>query len=303
MIHRSYLLAGLLLLNCRTWGMISAESSAHKTNGIVIVENAQTALIEQVDVPTQEAGVIKAILSKEGTLVEEGDRLVQLNDTQAKIVETSARYEYEIAKTQAENDIKVRSARKSAEITKAELKRAIRSNEKFEGTVSDTELDRLRFSVERAELEIEQTELQFNVDRISARLKENEYRKAQHNRSRREIRAPLAGMVVKVLRRQGEWVKPGDTVMRILRIDRLRVEAFVEASDLTAEVVGSPVRMVVRLPGNRTQVGEGHVVFVSPEVNPVNGEVLIWAEIKNRDLKLRPGQKGTLTIGTKSASE
>jgi hypothetical protein len=32
-------------------------------------------------------------------------------------------------------------------------------------------------------------------------------------------------------------------------------------------------------------------------VNPVNGQVRVWAEIENRDLLLRPGLHGKLVIG------
>jgi multidrug efflux pump subunit AcrA (membrane-fusion protein) len=38
-------------------------------------------------------------------------------------------------------------------------------------------------------------------------------------------------------------------------------------------------------------------VFVSPEVDPVNGQVRVWAEVENRDGQLRPGVHGKLSIG------
>jgi hypothetical protein len=41
----------------------------------------------------------------------------------------------------------------------------------------------------------------------------------------------------------------------------------------------------------------GKLVFISPEVNEVNGEqVEIWAEVENKNLTLRPGMHGTLVI-------
>jgi macrolide-specific efflux system membrane fusion protein len=42
------------------------------------------------------------------------------------------------------------------------------------------------------------------------------------------------------------------------------------------------------------------VVFVSPEVDPVNGQVRIWAEIDNKSLVLRPGLQGALLIEPRS---
>ena len=37
-------------------------------------------------------------------------------------------------------------------------------------------------------------------------------------------------------------------------------------------------------------------MFVSPEVNPVNGQVRVWADVDNKQLTLRPGLRGHLAI-------
>ena len=54
----------------------------------------------------------------------------------------------------------------------------------------------------------------------------------------------IAGVVVEIKRRKGEWVEPGETVIRILRIDSLRAEGFVDASQVRGvaldEYVGIP---------------------------------------------------------------
>jgi macrolide-specific efflux system membrane fusion protein len=39
---------------------------------------------------------------------------------------------------------------------------------------------------------------------------------------------------------------------------------------------------------------EGPLRFISPEIDPVSKQVRVWAEIDNRELKLRPGQQGQL---------
>ena len=85
--------------------------------------------------------------------------------------------------------------------------------------------------------------------------------------------------------------------MRIIKINPLRVEAFVDGSKYGANLYGRPARLTAHLPpGDRVAEFHGRVVFVSPEVQPVNGQVRVWAEVENRDLQLRPGTRGTLTI-------
>ncbi len=43
------------------------------------------------------------------------------------------------------------------------------------------------------------------------------------------------------------------------------------------------------------------MVFVSPEVDPVNGQARIWAEVENRGGELRPGLHGKLSIAPQPA--
>src|SRR5262249_21730328 len=94
----------------------------------------------------------------------------------------------------------------------------------------------------------------------------------------------------------GEWVEPGQTVLRILQMDPLRVEGFVPARQLTVDPTGRPARLSIDLPGRPGSEFLGRVSFVSPGVNPVNGQVRIWVEVANADLRLRPGLQGRLTI-------
>jgi multidrug efflux pump subunit AcrA (membrane-fusion protein) len=103
-------------------------------------------------------------------------------------------------------------------------------------------------------------------------------------------------MVVEVLRRRGEWVQPGDTVVRIVRLDKLRAEGFLPAKHASLDLVGSQVRLKVASPDNKPLEFTGHIVFVNPEIDPLNSQVRVWAEVENPDLKLRPGMQATIMI-------
>jgi macrolide-specific efflux system membrane fusion protein len=89
--------------------------------------------------------------------------------------------------------------------------------------------------------------------------------------------------------------------VRVLRVDRLRVEGFVPVKQLPGELEGRRVTLTVDLPGKPGAIFDGSVVFVSPEVNPVNGQVRVWAEVENPKLLLRPGIRGSLAIHATAA--
>jgi len=265
------------------------------------IPSALVKLIEQVDVPASEAGLLAAVNVREGQMVTEGGLLAQITDVEAQLDQQRAQLELAVAQKNAQNDVHVRFARKSVEVAQAELGRAQASVEKYAKSISDSEMDRLRLVVERSVLDVEQAEHEFAIARLTRQIKENECQTAREKVRRHRITAPLAGIVVQVARHGGEWVRPGDTVVRVLRLDRLRAEGFVKLAALQRDPLGYPVKLIVDLPGagivnSGAAEFDGKVVFVNPEVDPVNAQVRVWAEVENRQLRLRPGMRARMLI-------
>lgn len=238
---------------------------------------------------------------------------------------------HRIASRKSDNDVSVRHAKKSRDAAKADLDRSLAARKEFAKSVSQTEVDRLRLIVEKHELEIEKAEfekeladlqkqiedstileqdqtverlklsvdqarLQKEVDGLTRDLKSRLVDQAKLHVQRRQIRSPLDGVVVEVFRHRGEWLEPGQRVLRVVRLDRLRVEGFVDAKQVRGEFRDAPVRVEVELADDVKAKFKGKIVFVSPEVDPVNGQVRVWAEVDNPGLSLRPGLRAEMVI-------
>jgi len=262
----------------------------------ISVKSVLIKLIEKVEVPARERGVLTSVSVREGRDVTLGQVMAEIAGKEARLAETRARLELSIATRQSKDDIEIRYARKAKQVAQSELKRANESLKKFRNSISQTEMDRLRLAVERHTLEIEQAEMTLEIARDTKKLKKLELDFAIENVKRREIAAPISGVVVEVFRRRGEWVEPGETVVRILRMDKLRAEGFVNVNDLRTKIKGHAVTLTVDLPGRPQSIFHGTLVFVSPEIDPVNGQVRVWAEIENKELKLRPGLRARMSV-------
>jgi multidrug efflux pump subunit AcrA (membrane-fusion protein) len=274
---------------------IVGQQSAPAGNPLAI-DSVLVTLIDEVEVPAQAEGALISLTVREGDSVSAGQELGRVDDLDARSAARQLELEADVARREAENDLKVRFAHKNAEVAKAELRRAEESVKQFSRAVSGSEIDRLRLTAERTELEILQADHEFAVAKLNLGVKENAHAFALETLSRRAIAAPIDGVVVQVNRQQGEWVKPGDSVLRVVRIDRLRTEGFLLHNDFPDDPTGRRVTLTVDLPARRQAKYPGKIVFVSPEVNPVSGQVRFWAEIENQDGKLRPGVKGRLGI-------
>jgi macrolide-specific efflux system membrane fusion protein len=83
-----------------------------------------------------------------------------------------------------------------------------------------------------------------------------------------------------------------------VNVDRLKAEGFVSAAQATADLPGKSVLLTVDAAANEspTALPGGTMVFVSPEVDPITGQVRVWAEIDNRDGRLKPGQPARMSV-------
>lgn len=269
----------------------------------VQIPSVLVKLLEQVEVPAREAGVLEKLNVREGDMVKAAAPLAQIEDREAKIDKRHAELELEAARKQAESDVKVRFAKKSLEVAEAELRRAVDSQRRLPQSVSQSELDQLQLTVQKTSLEIEQAQLEWELAKSARELKEADLELAEHNIQKRRIAAPVAGFVSEIHRHGGEWVQPGQTVLRLLRLDRLRAEGLVDAKVVSGNLKGRPARLTVALDGQPAAEFQGTIVFVSPEIDPVNGQVRVWAEIDNPGLKLRPGLHGRLSIDDAPATK
>jgi multidrug resistance efflux pump len=116
---------------------------------------------------------------------------------------------------------------------------------------------------------------------------------------REEIVAPLAGEgeVVKVFVREGEQVKAGQTIVRIVQHDRVRVVGEMKWAGHSPRELIAKVEIA---PNDEDKIEfQGTVTFIDPQAD-ANGNHRIWVEVENRQKDgkwlLVPGRMAKLTI-------
>ncbi len=284
--------------------LTAAQPGAARTQaGSQTISHCLVTLIEEAQVPAEEAGVLINVVAEEGQQVRNGDPLARIDDSRALMQHRVSKLQLKVAQEKAANDINVRYAQAAAEVAEAEYQQSIDANRKVSGSVPMAEVRRLLLTHNRSVLQIEQARLDLRVSVLESQVGEAEVEAAMENVDRRHITAPLNGEVVKVYRHAGEWVQPGDPVIHVVRMDRLRVEGFLNAKNYSqAEIAGRPITATVELARGRRETFQGKVVFVSPLVE-AGGEFRIWADVLNRQQNdnwlLSPGMSAEMTINLK----
>jgi multidrug resistance efflux pump len=205
-------------------GLLFMVPSALASGQDIQIPNVLVKLIDELEVPAPEAGTVLQSAADEGQTVAAGDLLVQIDDSQARYALARAKIELAIARDKAASDVAVRGAERASQTAAAELVRAEESRSRLRDTVTETELERLRLAADQAALAVEKARQEQQAARLTQELKQVEFEFAAQQVERRRVTALFAGKVVDVHVRRGAWVEPGDKLLRVIRLDRLRVE-------------------------------------------------------------------------------
>jgi multidrug efflux pump subunit AcrA (membrane-fusion protein) len=272
----------------------------------ILIEHCVVSAIKEVQLPSPEAGVLISLfeLSTDSPHVKEGDILGEVDSADLVAKEAMARLEVAVAKAQAESEAELQAAIKTQEVAEAELKAAQTANRRSPGSFSENDIRRLALTVERAGFEIELRRVELANYGRTAKIKEAQVDAVRIEQERRIIKAPFDGEVVDVLKQRSEWVQPGETVLKLVKLDRLRVQGFLSAYDYApSQVKGAKVLVTVQLEGNKEATAEGVIKFVSPVVE-VGGDYRVWTEIENRrdgdHWVFSPGSTARMEIELKS---
>jgi multidrug efflux pump subunit AcrA (membrane-fusion protein) len=236
----------------------------------------------EAQVPAQEAGVLMEVLVRDGDAVSKGELLAQIDDAVPQLKQKVATFKLDVAKKQALDDVDVRFARAGAEVAKVKYDKSVEANREHPKTVSIVEVNEQRLEWEKFKLSIEKAQKDMDVAGFQMQVSDAELRATEEDIKRRKIIAPLDAVVSELSRHVGEWVQQGETVMRLVRVDLLRAEGYLNAKDFRpSEIYGRPVSVRVEFARGQTETFPGKIVFVAPVIQ-AGGDFLVRAEVQNR---------------------
>ena len=281
-------------------GQISSEISSEtdrqrpSRSKSILINDAQLSLIQNTEIASPLEGMVESVKVIEGDRVGRGQPMVQLNNDQVTSELKAASAAYEAAQLEAANDVDVRYARQALQIRQRELQQNLEANQNFAGAVSESEIEKLKLIVNESELAIEQAMHDLEVAAAVAREQSAATEIVQARLEKHTVTSPIDSRVVEVLVQLGQWVEPGQPVVRLISLNPIRVECFVDGQKYGDELVGSRVEFSVN--GQTSRVLRGIVEFVSPEIHPVTGQARLRATLKNPNEVARAGMRGTLVI-------
>ena len=251
----------------------------HAKNSLVIPE-CRIHVASDVSLAFEKSGTLE-FLAPAGSSVKNGQVIAQLRDS-------VARASYLIAERESSNDIEIRFAKKAGQLAQLKYERAQQADRSLSGTVTEFELRELRLAAEQSLLQLQQAEHQLAI----AGLKKNEQLELLKSL---QITSPFDGYVRSIKKQRGEFLREGETVLEVVNDKLIRVDGFVNLSDLANVSIGDPVDIYSDRFGNSVRF-RGTINFVDKKIEPVSMKVKVSAIVHNVDSLLKDGLLMTMEI-------
>ena len=242
------------------------------------IREANIRPIDRAELSTSATGLIISDVPVEGTQLNKGDLVAELDD---EIPKAALRR----AEIQASSDIDEELARAYYDVARNEYAQQLAANEKVPDTITQLEVERSKLTAKRSYLDI-----------LKARH-EQDVAVAASDEARAQlgsyfVKAPFDGVVTQRLKQHGEAVRPGDPIIELVNLNRVHVQAPFPVEALRRVPVGTEVSVYEDYGGAFAQPNDplkGRVVLISPKGNTVDGTVEVLIEVENTNQRLIPG--------------
>ena len=179
--------------------------------------------LREIEVPAPVTGQLETVHVSENALVAEETVLAQVNDQQARTAKALAEARLHAAQLEADDESAILEAEAALELASKEFLRAEQLRQ--QDAVSVFELEQAELQKRQAELRLQNRRKQKQLAMKKLEVTELELQETEQEIQRYQVVSKTMANVQAIYRREGEWVKAGDPVMRLVRMDRLRVEA------------------------------------------------------------------------------
>lgn len=280
----------------RTAMQIPESSAANRIRDCLLKASAE------VQLPAQEAGVLVELTAFEGQEVKEKQLLGRIDDAQPRFQRKAAAAEREVSAEKGRSTVNERYAQKASQVAYQEWQKAEESNKKAPGSVSEVEIMRLQLTWEKGKLEFERAQEERKIEGLTTAAKDVDVEAAEDAIRRRQLVSPIPGIVVELTPHLGEWLKPGDPVLKIVNMEVLKIEGYVNIKNFRQDELQNRTVIAEVDMGTKTPLQvPAKITFVSPIVEP-GGEFRIKVEIQNRknpqsgEWILKPGLSAELVL-------
>jgi multidrug resistance efflux pump len=271
-------------------------------SGWLTFNQCLVAALASYEVAATESGIIAELSVAKDDLVKTGQPIGQLDSRIADVEKEIAAKQLQHAKHLAKNESKVELAESVVDETKLKLQKTQELVNK--GGAAESEVREKAIAVKQAEVQLIEKRLEIIEREMQIGLADSNYKLAELKVKRLKLTSPATGTVVQIDRPAGDWVAAGTTIAKVIRLDELRVDFFVDMKQvILASLQDQPVTITADFGVAGSKDFAGKITGIASEVGST-GKVRVSATVQNQQINdrwiLLPGMPVVLKLVPKS---
>lgn len=265
-------------------GLFAAASAAAQQNAptVLVTPATRAALVEEVavtgtvvspriaELSTEVSGIVAEIGVELGDRVRAGDEILRLNSELEALSLAAARAATEQARHELEDARRrLAEARRLGEI--------------------------------QSQSAVESIAAQVNIDVAKLKRFEAEEKRQAARLARHRLQAPFGGVISRKLVERGEWIQPGQAVIELVALERLRIDF--QAPQTVYSKLDDTTRLRIRLDALPGRQFEGRVERIIPVTDPVSRTFRVRAALEDASVRLAPGMSASAVMRLDSGAQ
>ena len=250
--------------------------------------------IETFHVIPRVSGILEGVEFTEGSFVDQGSLLFQIEDTEyvANLRAAKAQVvscESTIKQNQA-NILEIKAKIKYAEANYARCKQLFEKG----GAGSEDDVDNALATLDSEKAQLEAAEAALTNAEGQLELAKSKVDIAEFDLSHTKIYSPIKGRAGRLVFTQGNYITPNNgALVTIAQIDPIYIRFSISETDYvslfeSADGLRNETEVKIKLADNTEYTGKGRIRFIDNKVTNLD-TLLVWAEFENPDGLLNPG--------------
>ena len=248
-------------------------------NGWLTFDKCLVFSAESVELPSQESGAIASLEVRENDTVNANQLIAKLEGKIAELEKAAAGLQVQVAASEAQDESEIRLAEAFVEETK--LQADMYEEMANKGTASHTEFRQRQLAEKQARVRLIQSKIAKQQRELKWKLSQSAVILGEQKVDRLILRSPISGTVTRIDHRAGEWVQAGTTVVKIIRLDEVRIDFFVSLNQIDrTSLIGRTVKVISKS-GTTESLFSGRITSYDPEVTSA-GQIRVHATVQNQ---------------------
>ena len=148
-----------------------------------------------------------------------------------------------VAEKEAGKTLEIEVAELAALVAKSELDRVRQANRDMPGAIAEEDEVKRVYEYNRAYKSWEKAKYDLGIKADEVEVRKAEILIADAQLEERKLISPIEGQIDDIYQNEGQWLREGDKVFRVIRLDKIQVEARFDASKTSPD---APFRGVHR---------------------------------------------------------